>query len=66
MVTLGVDPNDPVGPPPDRVARLGRDDDLSFQLLKRVAAIKAGEATGMFRRSAPVRTRTRSTPGSWS
>jgi hypothetical protein len=26
MVTLGVDPNNPVGPPPDRVARRGRDD----------------------------------------
>jgi hypothetical protein len=49
MVTLGVDPNDPVGPPPDRVARVaGVMSDLSFQPLKSVAAIKAGEATGMF------------------
>ena len=48
MVTLGVDPNDPVGPPPDRVAVAGVMTDLSFQPLKSVAAIKAGEATGMF------------------
>jgi hypothetical protein len=48
MVTLGVGPNDPVGPPPDRIARRGRDDRSVVQPLKSVAAIKAGEATGMF------------------
>ncbi len=49
MVTLAVDPNDPVGPPPDRVALAGVRTGPSFQPLKSVAAIKAPEATGMFR-----------------
>jgi hypothetical protein len=46
MVTLGVDPNEPVGPPPDRVARRGVMTDLSYLPPKTVAAIKAHEATG--------------------
>lgn len=48
MVTLGVDPNDPVGPRPTGSPVAGVMTDLSFQPLKSVAAIKAGEATGMF------------------
>src|SRR6266536_6583280 len=40
--------------------------DLSFLMPKSVAAIEAGEVRGCSRRSVPVRTRTRSTPESWS
>ena len=48
MVTLGVDPDDPVGPPPDRIARRGRDDRFVVSNAQERGSDRGRRGEGMF------------------